>query len=216
MLRSELLKLSNLRTKLPLCVRVHRKLGEFWPFIKNKFDHYSERREFLHNEFAPAINYLEELELQSPVSLAATSVLIVVDSEHVQDAWNKALERRLSDPEGAITASRTLLESVCKFILDEIGQPYDNDGDLPKLYKLTAQQLNLSPGQHEEQIFKQILGGVTSVVDGLGSLRNKLSDAHGKGKSGSKPKPRHAQLAVHLAGAVATFLIETWEAKSKV
>ena len=157
---------------------------------------------------------MEDLLNHIPVDYSASQVLISIDSVHVQEAWTKAVERRSNDPEGAITAARTLIETVCKFILDETGEPYDINDDLPDLYKKVAQQLNLSPSQHEEQIFKQILGGVNSVVTGLGSLRNKLGDAHGKGKVGIKPSPRHAQLAVNLAGSVATFLIETWEARA--
>lgn len=48
----------------------------------------------------------------------------------------------------------------------------------------------------------------------LGALRNRLSDAHGKGKGGVKAAPRHAELAVNLAGSTALFLLATWEAKS--
>jgi len=44
------------------------------------------------------------------------------------------LERRATDPEGAITAARTLLETVCKHILDEKGEPYEDGIPLPKLY----------------------------------------------------------------------------------
>jgi hypothetical protein len=65
--------------------------------------------------------------------------------------------------------------------------------------------------QHTEPIFKQILGGCTSVVEGLGALRNRLSDSHGKGLKRVKPDTRHAELAVNLAGSMATFLVETWE-----
>lgn len=118
------------------------------------------------------------------------------------------------DPEGAITAARTLLESVCKHILDSASISYDEKDDLPKLYGLTAEQLNVSPSQHTEQIFKQILGGCKSVVEGLGALRNKLSDAHGKGKMAVKPSARHAELAVNLAGSMATFIVSTWESRN--
>ena len=31
-------------------------------------------------------------------------------------------------------------------------------------------------------------------------------------KRGAKPEPRHAELAVNLAGSMASFLIATWEA----
>ena len=58
--------------------------------------------------------------------------------------------------------------------------------------------------------FKRILGGATSVIEGLGSLRNKIGDAHGHAKKAVRPSARHAQLAVNLAGTMATFIVETW------
>ncbi|MNI93900.1 hypothetical protein D3C73_1519200 [compost metagenome] len=51
------------------------------------------------------------------------------------------------------------------------------------------------------------------MVVGLGSVRNKLSDAHGRSQKTVKPSKRHAQLAVNLAGAMADFLFATWVEK---
>jgi len=42
-----------------------------------------------------------------------------------------------------------------------------------------------------------------------------IADAHGKGAAGTKPAPRHAELAVNLSGTMATFLLQTWEARKK-
>jgi hypothetical protein len=118
------------------------------------------------------------------------------------------------DPEEAITSARTLLESVCKHILDEEGIEYSNSkADLNELYKLTSTTLNLSPSQHTQDIFKQILGACSSIINGLGTLRNRLGDAHGKGRMPSRPAPRHAELAVNLSGTIALFIMSTWEAK---
>ena len=47
-----------------------------------------------------------------------------------------------------------MIETVCKHILDAGGAAYEESSDLPKLYALTARQLNLSPSQHTEQLFK--------------------------------------------------------------
>ncbi|AXA55760.1 abortive infection family protein [Pseudomonas thivervalensis] len=74
--------------------------------------------------------------------------------------------------------------------------------------------LNLTKAQHDEVVYKQILGGCTAVVEGLGALRNQLSDAHEKGKGGVKAAPRHAELGVNLAGSTALFLLATWETKN--
>ncbi|WP_236705234.1 abortive infection family protein [Pseudomonas sp. RIT-PI-o] len=112
--------------------------------------------------------------------------------------------------------ARTLLESVCKHILEAAGSEFSDSPDLNKLYRQTAELLNLAPSQHTEPVFKQILGGCTAVVEGLGALRNRLSDSHGTGKSAIKPAPRHAELAVNLAGALSLYLLDTWEAKSGV
>jgi hypothetical protein len=121
----------------------------------------------------------------------------------------KALNRRNTDPEGAITVARTLLESVCKRILDDLGEEYSEKEDLPKLYGKAAKRLNLAPDQHSEEPIKAILGGAMNLVNGIGTLRNRLSDSHGRGGKPVRPSPRHASLAVNTAGAIATFLVET-------
>ncbi|HPV80649.1 MAG TPA: abortive infection family protein [Dermatophilaceae bacterium] len=140
---------------------------------------------------------------------AAERLAALTDWKAVQDSWRQALDKIHSDPEGAITATRTLLESTCKHICDERGVSYENNWDLSRLYKATAGAMEIAPDQHSEQVIKQILSGVSTVVTGLGSLRNSLSDAHGRGKRAVRPAPRHAKLAVNAGFAVAGFLIDT-------
>jgi len=214
-LRKQLLSVPRVKEQLPSFLRTCRDTGAFWSFIKPVHPQWEGRRQYLRNAFEPAISMLET-EAASPTEENVSKAIAKLDSEHVAEAWRKALDRMNDDPEGAITAARTLVESVCKHVLDEGRIDYDEKDDLPKLYGLTAELLNLSPSQHTEQIFKQILGGCKSVVEGLGALRNKLSDAHGKGKKAPKPSPRHAELAVNLAGSMATFIVSTWEARSVV
>ena len=216
-LRQELMANPRVAKWLPRVVQVCRNPGEFWSLIKSKFSgngSYEQRREYLRNEFDPLLAMLET-ESRTPSDAGITATVKSVSSANIQETWHKALERRAADPEGAITAARTLLESVCKHILDAADATYDDSTDLPKLYSLTAKQLNLSPSQHTEQLFKQILGGCQTVVEGVGALRNRHSDAHGKGPSGTKPAPRHAELAVNLSGTMATFLLQTWEARKQ-
>lgn len=209
-LRIELINDQTVARLLPRFVTTCRDLTQFWTHIKSKFKDYQSRREYIWREFSPLIEKLET-QSKSPADDSVTTLLQNFDGDKVHDIWTRMLDRREQDPEGAITLARTLLETVCKYILDDLGKSYDDSDDLPKLYHLTASSLNLAPEQHTEQIFKQILGGCKSVVDGLGSMRNKLGDAHGKGKKPAKPAPRHAELAVNLAGTMATFLIRTWE-----
>lgn len=211
-LRLELLKDSTLRDLLPQSVKTCDELSKFWGLIKPKFSTYLERRVFMWEEFGPLIASLEQNTIAAqPADDDISAIFVNFDVEHVHIAWQKALDRRNEDPEAAITIARTLLESVCKHILDEAGIPHSDKDDLHKLYKETAKQLNMAPEQHQEEIFKQILGGCQTVIQGLGTLRNKLSDAHGKGRKAVRPSARHAALAVNLAGSMAGLLVATWE-----
>jgi hypothetical protein len=145
-----------------------------------------------------------------PGAMAASDRLDQLDDwEAVRRSWDAALDKVVSDPEGAITATRTMLESVCKHICDERGAAYEDGGDLAKLYKAAAAAMDIAPDQHSEQIIKQILSGVGTVVGGLAAMRNSLSDSHGRGKASVRPAPRHAKLAVNAGFAVAGFLIDT-------
>ncbi|WP_207653848.1 abortive infection family protein [Tepidibacter mesophilus] len=139
-----------------------------------------------------------------------------LNSQYVIDTWNKSLERKFVNLEGAITIAKTLMETVFKHILDELNINYGNKADLPELYKLVADNLSLSPHQHQEQIFKQILGSCSGVVSGLGSLRNSYGDAHGKGKKNYRPSARHAELAINISGSMCLFIMQTYENKKSL
>lgn len=156
---------------------------------------------------------VERKNAAAPVEAIVDAALFKFDPGTVHERWRTAIDRRNSDPRSAITSARTLLEDVCKWILEEEGKGYGEKDDLPVLYRNLAKILNLAPDDHTEQLFKQILGSCQSVVESLGALRNKLGDAHSQGPKRTKPLPRHAELAVNLAGSMATFLVATWEAR---
>jgi hypothetical protein len=209
-LRQRLLKDPIVGPLLPRYIKTCRDLAQFWAHIKPT-QGYQARRELIWGQFRPI---LERLEQQNPADSVIGDVLHAFNPDTVRAAWQRALDRRATDPEAAITAARTLLETTCKHILDSDGVQYQDSAELPQLYRATATHLRLAPDQHTEQVFKQILGGCQTVVEGLGAIRNRLGDAHGKGKARAKPGPRHAQLAVNLAGAMALFLIETWQSRN--
>ncbi|MBX9616156.1 MAG: abortive infection family protein [Caulobacteraceae bacterium] len=160
-----------------------------------------------------AIYEVQPLAPASPADDAISAALVAFNPTDVHPRWQAALESRETNPQRAITLARTLLEDVSKWILTQSGEAFDDGADLPVLYKKLAKTLNLAPDDHTEQLFKQILSGCQSVVTGLGALRNKLGDAHSIGPIRARPLPRHAELAVNLAGTMATFLIATWEAR---
>ena len=204
----------SLYQAMPAFVRNCRSLGQFWEYIKSEFSSYAERRAFLWDEFRPVIETLEGGD-RNPAIESIQESLQHLNAAAVQSAWGKALSRREEDPEGAITAARSLLETVCKHILDDCNVLYRDTEDLPQLWRLVAQQLNLAPEQHQEETFKTILGSCSQIASRLANMRNTVGDAHGTGRRQAKPKPRHAELAVNLAGTMSAFLVSTWQEKAQ-
>jgi hypothetical protein len=132
------------------------------------------------------------------------------DLEDVRREVDRILESVDRDPADAITAARSLVETACKTVLDEVDEPFDDREDLSALYKKTAVALKVDATQHDV-IYRQVLQGLASAVHGLAELRNKLGDAHGARRGGHRAQPRHARMAAGASMTVATFLIETLE-----
>lgn len=155
--------------------------AQFWAFIKYEKQTYQERRALIWDAFRPLIQHFESTE-RSGGDGTISQAVERFGAATIQATWLKALDRRAADPDGAITTARSLIESTCKHILDDAGISY-RDEELPKLWALTAEQLNLLPAQHEHEAFKRILGNCQAVVDGLANVRNRVGDAHGRGRS---------------------------------
>nr|WP_282449602.1 abortive infection family protein [Roseibium sp. CAU 1639] len=214
-LRRSIMEEDELRPLLPQFIRTCRTGTALWGHLKQVSSgqgSYAIRSQYVYDGFQPILDHLDA-GTKSPTDAVTVETLEHLNSDEVQRIWSVALQRRKENPDGAITSARTLLESVCKHILDDEQIEYGNNDDLPKLYRNTAKTLNLAPDQHTEEVFKSILGSCQNVIQCLGTLRNKIGDAHGKGRKAVKPKPRHAALAVNLAGTMATFLVDTWESK---
>ena len=209
-LREAVLAEPSVGKLIPDVLMTCRSLDEFWGFIKTEYDTYHERRRYLQEQFEPPLQELERRQLGSPSTLSADA-LDSCDSQHVREAWTTALSRLKNDPDGAVTAARTVLEAVCKHILDEAGIEYTDREDLPKLHSMALDQLELSPNQQVDETVRAMLGSAQQVVNRISALRNQVSDAHGKGKQSPELGPHDDELAVNMAGAIASHMISTWE-----
>ncbi|MGE4337919.1 MAG: abortive infection family protein [Pigmentiphaga sp.] len=113
------------------------------------------------------------------------------------------------DYDGAITNARTLLEHLLLAIEAELSieSPPTFDGDLGRLFNRVRTLLNLDPSRKDiSDALRQVISGLASIIQGLGTMRNKMSDSHG---TTYKPARHHAKLAVNCAMTLADFLFET-------
>jgi len=123
-----------------------------------------------------------------------------------REDWVECISRLQADAASAITAARTLLETLLKTIVSERGQNPDNSGDLGRLLRQAQDCVGFDRGAG--QAAHQVLSGLTSVVNGLAALSNSAGDRHGLVRGQSIDDPGLAQLCVHAAGTVGLAFIE--------
>ena len=159
---------------------------------------------------------LQERGRSGAVIGAVTAKAATIDFDTVDREVKRALESAETDPEDAITAACSIVESVCRSILVELQLPLPAKRDIDGLVKAVQEPLNLSPARSDLPAeiaadVRQVLGGLTTTAKGIGALRTHAGDAHGRERGFRRVDARIARLAVHAASTLALFLIETWE-----
>lgn len=154
----------------------------------------------------------------TPVIATLSGVAETISFDTVKLDLERALGSIDSDPEDAITAACSTIESVCRSILIELEQPLPAKKDVSGLFNAVKQPLALSPDRSDldQQIAADVrttLGGLATVIQGVGALRTHAGDAHGREKGYARVDARIARLSIHAASTVALFLIETWQRK---
>jgi hypothetical protein len=145
---------------------------------------------------------LRGLSVSTPAVSASNPVTNVFIKQQLQKCDAKLAR---GDSDGAITNARSLVEAVLKDAEERLGgacEPYG--GDLVKLFRRVQRLLNLDPssasvGDSE----RQVLSGLTSIVNGLAGMRNEKSDAHAAGAVASEGD---ARLAVNAAKTLCGFV----------
>ena len=124
-------------------------------------------------------------------------------------ALEDAIERV---PDFAFDLAKTLVETICKTILEDIGRPADPNWDAPRIMRETTTYLSLIPRNHPEpsktrDSITKTLNGLHTTVRGLCELRNNYGIAsHGRDGFSARLDLRQATLAAHAADTIVSFL----------
>jgi hypothetical protein len=133
------------------------------------------------------------LGLQAALETAARAI----DAQDVIESWKKAQIALSLEPADAITRASSLLESVCKHILERKNAVLPTDQSIRALLKFTLKALKRSPEGQTSQDLHQIISGLFSVVTGVGALRTHAGTAHGRGPGQAIPENVEASTSFH-------------------
>lgn len=153
-----------------------------------------------------------------PVLSKLMGLVDTISFDTVRRDIDRALASAATDPEDAVTAACSTIESVCRSILIEMDEPLPAKKDIKSLYNAAKRPLGLAPDRSDldptiANDVRTILSGLATVVEGIGALRSHGGDAHGRERGYARVDKRIASLAIHAASTAALFLIETWQRK---
>jgi abortive infection Abi-like protein len=125
-----------------------------------------------------------------------------------------------TSPEEAIGASKDLIESACKYVLEAMGVVVDPGWDAPQLVARTRDALGLDPSKlaptaRGHEAVKRTLGGLSGVANGVIELRNQYGTGHGRPRRVSGLQARHGMLAANAAYAYVVFILSTLEERQR-
>lgn len=142
----------------------------------------------------------------TPADDTLVELLERVSSYSIREKWEKALHRRITDPSGAVTAARSLLETTLKWIIEQRGgKPTANNKEL---FDRAIDSLGI---EVKGKPIEKTIDGLSSIIWGIGDMRNKHGDAHGSTSNSTPPTKNEAGFCVNLAGAAALYLLEEFE-----
>ena len=126
------------------------------------------------------------------------------------DIMKDALEKEETDL--AIGTAKELLETMCKSILKQKNIPVDKNWELTRIMKETANSIDLLPKKVDdatkaESSIKQMLGGISSIVQGITELRNSYGTGHGKDADFKGLENPYARLIVGVVSEIAIFYL---------
>lgn len=143
-------------------------------------------------------------------------VITNIDSQYIQGLRNRIEENIQSgDFDGVITKSRTLIEEMLIWILEQTGQPIPSKGDLPKLYQQVKVLLGMNQSGDFDKRVNMMLSGLEKIIQAIAEMRNTNSDAHGVGSKRIEIREHEALLAVNSTITLSEYVLSVYRSKRK-
>ena len=158
----------------------------------------------------------------TPVIEDSGSIPVVLDNIEISKQYlriRSSIEN--DDPALTIGTSKEMLETVLKAILDELGQHYTRNDDIPRLLKEVQKHLGIDPNSESakvDEILRRTLNNFGQIVVGVTEMRNLAGTGHGKTSmpdvDRERPRPSRTEFGICSFGIFDRFA--SWPAVKRV
>ncbi|WP_257250345.1 abortive infection family protein [Burkholderia cepacia] len=137
-----------------------------------------------------------------------TATLAGIDNEVLTKNWIDVLNATHLETADGLTRSSRMLEAVCAWILIERKIDLPDKKTMSTLLKACLDVLDWPTEEDAKADVKQLMGGVQSIANAVGTLRTHFGTAHGTSSHLPPLDPAFAILAKNACATAAIFLID--------
>lgn len=131
-----------------------------------------------------------------------------IDRSYIKNLSDNALlDVENNNFDSAITKSRTILEEVFCYVIEEKNENPNETGDITKLYVQVKNLYSMHQDKTVDKRVNDLLSGLNKIIDSISQMRNNSSDSHGVGKKRINIADYHARLYVNAAIMTAEFIL---------
>ncbi|EAQ65746.1 hypothetical protein MED121_09278 [Marinomonas sp. MED121] len=213
-LRNKLIEQEALKSYLPKLLIQNNSLNSIKTFFQNKYKDYHtpQKQEFIKNDFERIKNYLIN---KAPMNEGLLDKLSdfdkKFDSKDVHQYWKDALDSIERNNLGnAFTLSRTMIEGVCKRVLNAKGKNTDSAKSLTSLSAEVISTLETGQFNQVNPIRKKTLKLLSNSVDAIETFRTQYGDAHDLNNKNIELEQHFARVTINIAGSASLFLVEEY------
>lgn len=113
--------------------------------------------------------------------------------------------------DSVITKSRTVIEEVLIFILENNKVTVESKGDLNKIYNQVKGLYNMRQDKGYDGRVNSLLSGLEKIVQSIAEMRNVNSDSHGVGSSRIAIKESEARLVMNSAVTFCEYILDIYK-----
>lgn len=117
--------------------------------------------------------------------------------------------------DSVITKSRTVIEEVLIYILEQNQVEVEKKGDINKIYNQVKGLYNMRQDKGYDGRVNGLLSGLEKIVQSVAEMRNVNSDAHGVGSKRIIIKEREARLVMNSAVTFCEYILEIYKNNNK-
>lgn len=144
----------------------------------------------------------------------------IIESTNIQlinVAYVQGLKERCTEDflvgnyDSVITKSRTVIEEVLIYILEQNQVEVETKGDINKIYNQVKGLYNMRQDKSYNGSVNGLLSGLEKIVQSIAEMRNANSDAHGVGQKRITIREHEAKLVMNSTISFCEYILEIYK-----